>query len=75
MNAAVVDTQPRPGSSPFGRANADWFTAGQLARLGAGAEAEPLARQAVEEDTRKAVDAVLGALPGAGTAQKRPSTG
>ncbi|MEX5711782.1 tyrosine-type recombinase/integrase [Parafrankia sp. FMc6] len=28
-----------------------------------------------EEDTRKAVDAVLGALPGAGTAQKRPSTG
>ncbi|WP_250283127.1 tyrosine-type recombinase/integrase [Frankia sp. CiP1_Cm_nod2] len=28
-----------------------------------------------EEDTRKAVDAVLGALPGAGTAQKRPSAG
>ncbi|ABD12407.1 hypothetical protein ThrDRAFT_02397 [Frankia casuarinae] len=48
MNAAVIETQPRPGSSPFGRANADWFTAGLLARLGAGTEAEPLARQAVE---------------------------
>ncbi len=28
-----------------------------------------------EDDTRRAVDAILGAFPGAGTAQKRPSAG
>lgn len=48
MNSAVVETAPRPGCSPFGQATADWFTAGLLSKLGAGAEAEPLARQAVE---------------------------
>lgn len=48
MNAAVVDASPRPGCSPFSQATADWFTAGLLARMGSGRDAEPLARQAVD---------------------------
>ncbi len=48
MRRGVVDVAPRPGSSPFGAANAEWFRAGLLARLGGGSEAEPFARAAVD---------------------------
>ncbi|CAO5152288.1 HTH cro/C1-type domain-containing protein [Frankia sp. AiPs1] len=48
MRRSAVDVPPRPGSSPFGAANAEWFRAGLLARLGAGREAEPIARTAVD---------------------------
>ncbi|EIV96573.1 helix-turn-helix transcriptional regulator [Frankia sp. QA3] len=48
MRRAVIDVPARPGSSPFGPATAESFTAGVLARLGAGDEAEPTARAAVD---------------------------
>ncbi len=48
MRRAVIDVPARPGSSPFGPATAESFTAGVLARLGAGDEAEPIARGAVD---------------------------
>jgi hypothetical protein len=48
MRRAVIDVPARPGSSPFGPATAESFTAGVLARLGAGDEVEPIARAAVD---------------------------
>ncbi|WP_101833626.1 helix-turn-helix transcriptional regulator [Frankia canadensis] len=56
MRHATVETQPRPGSSPFGAANAEWFSAGLLARFGRGREVEPIARDAVDAfDSGRAV--------------------
>ncbi|WP_131784193.1 helix-turn-helix domain-containing protein [Protofrankia symbiont of Coriaria ruscifolia] len=47
MRRAAADLPPRPGMSPLGPAAADMFAGGVLARIGAGVEAEPIARTAV----------------------------
>ncbi|WP_250285707.1 MULTISPECIES: hypothetical protein [unclassified Frankia] len=47
MRRAAVELPARPGMSPFGPAAADMFAGGVLARIGAGAEAEPVTRTAV----------------------------
>ncbi len=47
MRRAAGDLPPRPGMSPFGPAAAGMFAGGVLARIGAGVEAEPVARAAV----------------------------
>lgn len=47
MRAAVNDLPLQPGSSPFTATTAAMFEAGVLARIGAGIEAEPIAREAV----------------------------
>ncbi|WP_241831475.1 hypothetical protein [Parafrankia soli] len=56
MHSSVSDLPVQPGCSPFSAATADMFAAGVLARIGAGTEAEPLARRAVAEyDSGRAV--------------------
>jgi DNA-binding XRE family transcriptional regulator len=56
MRRATAETSPRPGSSPFGAANAEWFSAGLLARFGQGRTVEPIARAAVDAfDSGRAV--------------------
>ncbi|WP_462187760.1 hypothetical protein [Frankia sp. CcWB2] len=47
MRTSVTDLPLQPGCSPFGQATAAMFEAGVLARIGAGIEAEPIARRAV----------------------------
>ncbi len=47
MRQTVVDLPARPGMSSFGPAAAGMFAGGVLARMGAGDEAEPMARAAV----------------------------